>query len=192
MNKKWFSASNMFSAVLIILTIAMMISPEIKGWAIQGLMKIGLFQPRIDKIQEIQQERLPNISFKDRNGKIVDLASLNGKVVFINFWATWCPPCIAEMPSINALHERFMDNDRVVFLMVDVDADDGKADKFMKKHRYGLNVVKTVGDVAPVFMQGTIPTTLILNKEGKMVFRQEGAADYNSAELVDMVANLIK
>ena len=190
MNKKWFSASNMFSAVLIILTIAMMISPEVKGWAIQGLMKIGLFQPRIDKIQEIQQERLPNISFKDRNGKIVDLASLIGKVVFINFWATWCPPCIAEMPSINALYGKFKDNENVVFLMADVDGNDQKSDSFMKKHHYDLEVVSPAGDIPPVFMQGAVPTTVILDKDGKMVYRQEGAADYNSPELVDMISKL--
>lgn len=170
----------------------MVIRPEVKGWTIQSLMKIGLFQPRIDKMQEIQSETLPNMSFKDRDGKTVDLASLKGKVVFINFWASWCPPCIAEMPSINALHDRFRGNDHIVFLMVDVDGNDEKSDKFMKKHQYDLKVVRAASEIAPVFMQGTIPTTIILDREGKMVFKQEGAADYNSPELVDMVVGLMR
>lgn len=192
MNRNWFSASNIFSLVLIVFTIAMVISPEVKGWTIKSLMKIGLFQPNIDKMQEIQNVPLPNLSFKDGDGKLVDLASLKGKVVFINFWATWCPPCIAEMPSINALNDRFRDNDHIVFLMVDVDDDLGKSDQFMKKHQYGLNVVTAASEIAPVFMQGAIPTTVILNREGKMVFKQEGAADYNSSELVDMIVGLIR
>jgi thiol-disulfide isomerase/thioredoxin len=191
-NKNWLSASNIFSAALIVFTIVMVISPQVKGWTIQSLMKIGLFQPRIDKMQEIQSETLPNMSFKNKDGKTVDLASLKGKVVFINFWATWCAPCIAEMPSINALQERFGDNDDIVFLMVDVDGNDEKSAKFMKEHQFDLNVFKAASAIAPVFTQGTIPTTVILDREGKMVFRQEGAADYNSRELVDLLVGLIR
>ncbi|WAC13450.1 TlpA family protein disulfide reductase [Dyadobacter pollutisoli] len=191
-NKNWLSASNIFSAALIVFTIVMVISPQVKGWTIQSLMKIGLFQPRIDKMQEIQSETLPNMSFKNKDGKTVDLASLKGKVVFINFWATWCAPCIAEMPSINALQDRFGDNDDIVFLMVDVDGNDEKSAKFMKEHQFDLNVFKAASAIAPVFMQGTIPTTVILDRKGKMVFRQEGAADYNSRELVDLLVGLIR
>ncbi len=102
MKKEWFSTSNIFSAVLIIFAAAMVMSPQVKGWTIQNLMKIGLFQPRIGKIGNDDRvpEPLPNILFKNNEGGIDGLQSLKGKVVFINFWATWCPPCIAEMPSI--------------------------------------------------------------------------------------------
>src|SRR5690606_3035773 len=62
-----------------------------------------------------------DVAFKDKDGKTVSLKSLKGKVVFINFWATWCPPCIHEMPSINELKKTFKGNDNIVFLMVDVD-----------------------------------------------------------------------
>ncbi|MCU7375709.1 TlpA disulfide reductase family protein [Paucibacter sp. O1-1] len=93
---------------------------------------------------------------------------LKGKVVFINFWATWiCAPCVAEMPSINALQDRFGDNDDIVFLMVDVDGNDEKSAKFMKEHQFDLNVFKAASAIAPVFMQGTIPTTVILDRKGK-------------------------
>ncbi|MDQ6476851.1 TlpA disulfide reductase family protein [Dyadobacter sp. LHD-138] len=192
MKKKWFSVSNIFSTVLLVFLAAMVIDPQVKAWTIQNLMKIGFFQPRIDKKLDggIAAEPVPNILFKDGEGKTVDLASLKGKVVFINFWATWCPPCIAEMPSINALHDKFKDNEHVVFLMMDVDNNYEKSDKFMKQHQYGLKVVNPAGDIPPVFTQGAIPTTVILDKRGQMVFRQEGAADYNSSELVDMITQL--
>jgi thiol-disulfide isomerase/thioredoxin len=194
MKKEWFSTSNIFSAVLIIFAAAMVMSPQVKGWTIQNLMKIGLFQPRIGKIENDDRvpEPLPNILFKDSEGEIVGLQSLKGKVVFINFWATWCPPCIAEMPSISALHDRFGDNKNIVFLMVDVDGNFEKSDNFMKKHQYNLHVMSTASVIPPSFMQGTIPTTIILDKNGDIVFRQEGAADYSNTKLVNMITGLIR
>ncbi|OJV13241.1 MAG: thioredoxin [Dyadobacter sp. 50-39] len=191
MKKKWFSVSNIITAVMVVFLAAMVISPEVKAWTIQALMKVGLFQPKIDKQPgEASAEALPNVYFRKGDGKTVDLASLKGKVVFMNFWATWCPPCIAEMPSINALYGKFKDNENVVFLMVDVDGNYQKSNSFMKKHHYDLQVVSPAGEIPPVFMQGAVPTTVILDKEGKMVYRQEGAADYNSSELVDMISKL--
>lgn len=191
MKKKWLSVSNISTAVMVVFLATMVISPQVKGWTIQALMKVGLFQPKINKQPDkAYAEPLPNVLFWDGDGKTVDLASLKGKVVFINFWATWCPPCIAEMPSINALNGKFKDNENVVFLMVDVDNNYEKSKNFMKKHQYALKVVSPASEMPPVLMQGAIPTTVILNKEGKMVYRQEGAADYNSSQLVDMIRKL--
>jgi thiol-disulfide isomerase/thioredoxin len=191
MKKKWLSPSNIFSAIMVAFTVAMVVSPEVKAWTIQNLMKIGLFQPQIDHQPDAASTKsLPNVYFKDGNGNTIDLASLKGKVVFINFWATWCPPCIAEMPSINDLQSRFKYNNKVVFLMVDVDGNYQKSDSFMKKRGYGLQVVNPASDLPHVFMQGTVPTTVILDKEGKMIYRQEGAADYNSKKMVDLISRL--
>ncbi len=71
----------------------------------------------------------PDVSFLGENGQTVTLSSLRGKVVFINFWATWCPPCKVEMPGINRLKKSFKGNDQIVFLMVDVDGN-------LKNHRH--------------------------------------------------------
>jgi len=191
MKNKWFSVSNIIMVLMMVFFSATILSPQVKGWTIQMLMKVGLFQPQINKqTDEASVQSLPNAIFRDGGGKMVDLASLKGKVVFINFWAPWCPPCIAEMPSINELYGKFGDPDNVVFLMVDVDKNHQKSDNFMKKHGYDLEVVIPASEIPSVFMQGTIPTTLIVNKEGKMVYSQEGVADYNNPELVDMIRQL--
>jgi thiol-disulfide isomerase/thioredoxin len=191
MKKKWLTPSNIFSAIMVAFTVAMLVSPDVKGWTIQSLMKIGLFQPKIDNQPQVAAtEPLPNVYFQDGDGRTIDLASLKGKVVFINFWATWCPPCIAEMPSINDLHGKFMDNEKVVFLMVDVDGNYRKSDSFMKKRGFALPVVTPANDIPSVFMQGAVPTTVILDKDGKMIYRQEGAADYNSKKMVDLISQL--
>ena len=192
MNRKWVSASNVITGVMAVFLAAMVISPQMKAWTIQALMKVGLFQPKINNQYTEVSAPLPNVSFRDGNGNVVDLVSLKGKVVFINFWATWCPPCIAEMPSINALYIKFKDNENVAFLMVDVDGNYQKSDNFMKKHHYTLQVLSPAIEIPLVFMQGAVPTTVILNKDGKMVYRQEGAADYISTEMFDLISKLAR
>ena len=188
-NKKWLTKSNITTGLMLIFVLAMLISPQFKGIIIQGLMKIGLFQPAIP--EQSDQASSPVLSstetgegmqFEDEDGKIIRLSDLKGKVVFINFWATWCPPCIAEMPSINKLSEKFKDKSNVVFLMVDMDANMKKSQKFMQKNDYNLKVYVPASQISPDYFAGALPTTLLFDKSGKLVFKHEGGADYSNTE----------
>lgn len=132
------------------------------------------------------------ISFKDENGKIVSLSSLKGKVVFINFWATWCPPCIHEMPSINDLKKSFEGNGNIVFLMVDVDNKIAQSTAFMTKNNYDLPVYTPASDIPSDFLAGAIPTTVILDKSGEMVGRLEGGRDYTDPQLINALKALVE
>lgn len=116
-------------------------------------------------MSRIDEELLPNVFFKDGNGKTVDLASLKGKVVFVNFWATWCPPRIAVMPSINTRNKIFENNEDVVFLMVDADGNYEKSYNFMKMHQYNLKVVSPARRIPSIFMDETVPTTRHLRQK---------------------------
>lgn len=145
----------------------------------------------IDNVSSlIPATRAAEIKFKDENGETVLLNSLKGKVVFINFWATWCPPCIAEMPSINELYSEFRDNQKVVFLMVDVDNNRVKSQKFMEGRNFDLPVYTPAGPVPSSYFGDAIPTTLVLNKEGKVVFKHEGMNDFSHREFKDFLAKL--
>src|SRR5690606_18957978 len=77
----------------------------------------------IDKplADEITEAAAAHASFKDESGKVVHTKDLAGKVLFLNFWATCCPPCLKEMPSIHVLHDKLKVNDGVVFLIVEID-----------------------------------------------------------------------
>lgn len=132
-----------------------------------------------------------DVSFLDGNGKSITLQSLKGKVVFINFWATWCPPCIDEMPSINRLKQTFKSRDDIVFLMVDVDGDYGKSKAFMDKNRYDLPVYTPDSDIPPSFLGNAIPTTVILDKAGELVVRAEGGRDYMAPGTVKAIEDLL-
>ncbi|WP_336828684.1 TlpA disulfide reductase family protein [Sphingobacterium multivorum] len=123
------------------------------------------------------------LSFKDKEGKVLQLSALKGKVVFINFWATWCPPCIHELPSIDQLRQSLKDNKDIVFLMVDVDGDMEKSSAFMAENKYDLPLYIAAGEIPAEFLGQSIPTTVILDKAGKIVERLEGSRDYGAPEI---------
>ncbi len=131
------------------------------------------------------------VSFLDGNKKAVALNDLKGKVVFINFWATWCPPCVREMPSINNLKKHFKNNKDLVFLMVDVDGNYEVSKKFMEKNGFDLPLYMPNGDIPSRFLGNSIPTTVILDKTGKMVARIEGGIDYAAPEIIKAMDDLL-
>ncbi len=195
--KKWFTFSNVLTLAMLAFILAMLINPNVKAFVIQNLMKVGLFQPSIPSGKEIDDlESTGNIApkeiaFKNSNGETISLAELRGKVVFLNFWATWCPPCIAEMPSINRLKQKYESNNDLVFLMVDADGDYQKSSAFMQKHNYDLPVYISINKVPENIFGSSLPTTVILDKEGRVVFRHEGSADYESPKVVEFIDNLL-
>lgn len=191
------SVSNIFTGVLMIFVIAMLFSPDFKGLVTQNLMKIGLFQPNVPDgpSEELTANFVANsqneeILFKNPEGHVIELADQRGKVVFINFWATWCPPCIAEMPSINKLYSEFKDDDKVVFMMVDVDNNRAKSQKFMDKRKFNLPVYTPASQIPSSYMGGSIPTTIVLNKYGKVVFKHEGMGDFSNEEFRTFLTKL--
>jgi len=152
----------------------------------------GNKSPAAQEVSKTIEDQTPDISFKDKNGNTVSLNSLKGKVVFINFWATWCPPCIQEMPSINQLKQSFKGNDNIEFLMVDVDSNIEKSTAFMEKNKYDLSVYIPTSKIPPNFLGDAIPTTVILAKNGDMIARIEGGRDYTSPEIVKALNELVE
>jgi len=136
-------------------------------------------------------QQMPDLKFKDENGKTISLQSLKGKVVFINLWATWCPPCIHEMPSINELRKTFKDNNDLVFLMVDVDGKIEKSKEWMKNKKFDLPVHVPDSEIPRELFTGSIPTTIIVDKQNNIICRQVGGADYMSPEVVDLMNKLL-
>ena len=124
----------------------------------------------------------------DANGEPVQFGDLKGKVVFVNNWASWCPPCIAEMPSIQQLKDQLRDQ-KIVFVMVSFDDNQKKATAFMKKHGYDFEVYFPGADYP--YVTSSIPATFILDQTGKLVSEHTGMADYGDNEVVTNLKQLI-
>ena len=178
-------------ALLPLLFITGFTYPSMDGNSLEKIkntdMDINGEKPSVSNVQQT-----PDLKFKDEDGRTISLSSLNGKVVFINFWATWCPPCIHEMPSINELKQSFKNNENIVFLMVDVDNKMEKSLAFMEKNRYDLPVYVPTSNIPPNYLGGAIPTTVILDKSGDMIARIEGGRDYTSPEIIKALNELVE
>ncbi|MEJ8803381.1 TlpA disulfide reductase family protein [Pontibacter sp. H249] len=128
----------------------------------------------------------------DLNGKQVSFESLKGKVVFLNIWATWCPPCIAEMPNIQKLYDK-VGSDKIAFVMLSVDEGGmAKVKKFINKKGYTFPVYMPASQFPQEFYSNAIPTTFIISPEGKIVAKQEGMADYDTKEVRDFLQGMAK
>jgi thiol-disulfide isomerase/thioredoxin len=126
------------------------------------------------------------------DGKTVAFESLKGKVIFMNIWATWCPPCIAEMPNIQSLYEK-TGSDKIAFVMLSVDEGGmKKVKKFIDKKGYTFPVYMPAGKFPQEFHSNAIPTTFIISPEGKIVARQEGMAEYDTPEVREFLQSMVK
>ena len=126
----------------------------------------------------------------DENGKKIALSELKGKVVFVNFWATWCRPCVEEMPSIRDLKDKFKGNDNIVFVLLNVEANLTKSKKFMKDKNYDLPVYVAADTIPSQYFQGAIPTTLIFNKKGELEAQMQGGQDFDQPEIYEALKKL--
>lgn len=191
MLKKRFSASNIFTVIIIAGLTAIIFVPDAKAYMIRGLMSLGFFKPDVNNAAASGGVAVSNIMFSNAAGQTVSLNELKGKVVIINFWATWCPPCRAEMPSLNSLYEKLKADKKVLFIAVDADGDLAKSASFMQSNSYTLPLYKIDSNVEEQVYAGTLPTTVIIDKTGKMVLHHQGAADYDSKEMLGFLKALM-
>jgi thiol-disulfide isomerase/thioredoxin len=120
------------------------------------------------------------------------LSAFRGKVVFLNVWATWCPPCVMEMPSIARLYERFRSDPNVAFLLVSVDDDSEKVRSFLEKNGYTMpTYLEVARSSAPAALQTRgIPATFILDGEGVIRRSKVGAMEWDSPAIIEQIERL--
>ena len=128
---------------------------------------------------------------KDLNGKSVSLASYRGNIVLLNFWASWCPPCRSEMPSIQKLYEK-MAGKKFVILAVSVErAPKGKIASFISENGYTFPVLlDDGGKVSSAYGITSIPTTYLLDKKGQILKKEVGSRDWSDPEIIDKLLDL--
>lgn len=178
--------SNLFFIIFLVL----MIIPKTRVLLQTQMQKaVGYFnQPSIENT-------IDTVTFKGRlqgiNTKNVDISSLNNKVVIINYWATWCPPCVAEMPSFQALYETYKNNDDVAFLFL-TDDNQHKVNTFLEARKFTLPVYVENGSSFPNLNPKSIPTTYITNRKGEIKVKKTGAVQWNSQKVHNIINELLK
>jgi cytochrome c biogenesis protein CcmG/thiol:disulfide interchange protein DsbE len=132
--------------------------------------------------------RLPSLS-----GGEVDLASQRGKVVLVNFWATWCPPCVAEMPSLERLH-RALGPVGLSVVTVSTDEDEAVLQRFVAEHSLTLPVLKDPGGrvAEDAYRTTGYPETFVLDRGGRVLQHVVGPAEWDSAERLAYFRGLLE
>jgi thiol-disulfide isomerase/thioredoxin len=181
---------NWGSLLLITFLLIITISPDAKSWLLQRLVSTGLFKAEIKKEGIANSPSAASYSFTSAAGITINTADLKGKVILINFWASWCPPCRAEMPSLIALYQEFKNDEGYVFLFSNEDDDKAKAIKFLENNQYTIPLYSRSGNIPNEIFGGTLPTTIVINKEGKIVLKHEGMADYNNDGFIKQLREL--
>lgn len=138
-------------------------------------------QTNIDSNMASAITSLPSFSVQDINGNIVNLQSLKGKKLFVNLWASWCPPCKREMPSIEKLSQS-VDNDKVKFVLISFDDQFEKAKNYVSSKGFKLPIYYPAENPPALFNVQGIPATFIFNENGELVKRIDGSENYDTKQ----------
>jgi thiol-disulfide isomerase/thioredoxin len=132
----------------------------------------------------------PSLALTDLSGKQWNLADLRGKVVVLNFWASWCSPCVEELPILGKLANE--SRDQLVVLGVNYKEPSWTVDKFTRDHafRYPVLLDKT-GEQFKRWTSGVMPTTVLIGRDGKPRWRVTGALDAGDMQFRDAVTKLL-
>lgn len=169
---------------------------EVIGFVQRGLLATGIMNPKVEQTGENvshQSGTKANLDFSLINeaGESVSLREFEGKVIFLNIWATWCPPCIAEMPTIQSLYEE-VNGDNIEFVMLSVDEDFQKAIDYRKRKGYDFNIYRVENGLPSMYHSSSIPTTFVIGADGNLELTHKGMANYSTNKFKKFLTELQK
>ena len=175
---------------------------EVIGFAQRGLLATGLMNPNVKEITQTRSNETDNemitssapisadfnLKLIDKDANVISLEDFKGKVIFMNIWATWCPPCIAEMPNINKLHKEM--GNQVAFVMLSVDQEFETAKAFVKRKGFDLPIYARGSNMPAMYESTTVPTTYVIDADGNLVLTHKGMANYNTTKFKELLHSL--
>lgn len=178
-----------WSNILFIVFILLLVIPQTRKPIQVTLNRLIAFSP--SEIAADKREGLADYNWVlvDMEENRVALEESRGEVVIINLWATWCPPCIAEMPSFQKLYDDY--EDKIPFYFVSSE-DAGTLERFLDKKGYNLPVYQPYSAPPEQLSSNTLPTTYVISKTGEIVVDKKGAANWNDGSFRKMLDELLE
>ncbi|MGM0547398.1 MAG: TlpA family protein disulfide reductase [Bacteroidota bacterium] len=167
---------------------------EVLGSLQRAMLWTGLFNADTSEIATTDGPMLDEQDFRfameTPDGETVSLSDFRGDVVFVNVWASWCPPCVAEMPTIETLYENVSGEENIRFILLSMDDERAKATDFMEGKDFSMPYYFPASALPTEFRSEYLPTTYIISKEGQVIYKKEGIADYSSANFAQWMREL--
>lgn len=166
--------------MLFLLVIGLLFIPQIRQPIQVYVQRVFAGSP--EEITDDQQKKISSLNWalQDLKGKAHNMVNSKGKVILVNSWATWCPPCIAEMPSLQSLYNDY--KEKVDFYFISNEKQN-VLKQWMNESEYNFPVYQTMGPIPEGLNSSSLPTTYVINKQGKIVIEEVGAHDWNSESL---------
>ncbi len=163
---------------------------EVIGGLQRILLSTGILRPDTEVDPGEIRKANYNMPLITLDGERASLSDFEGKTIFLNFWATWCPPCIAEMPNIQKLYEHLEHEENIIFVMLSLDEDSEKARVYMDRKGFTMPVYFLTGRQPGVYNSTVVPTTYVISPEGDIVVEKRGMAKYNTDEFRNFLLSL--
>ena len=176
------------STIALLLLVVLLLIPQ-TGTPIKVFInRLIAFSP--SEIAATKREQIGNYHWQLLNleGETINFQQSQGKVTLVNVWATWCPPCIAELPSMQNLYDVY--GDRVDFYFVSLESPK-TLQNFIQKKGYRLPVYMPQGSLPAALKTTLFPTTYLISKTGAIVIDKTGAADWDSEKSKAIIENLL-
>lgn len=184
---RWKIAGDLIFYIFIVL----LIIPATRKPISTTLIRLTMFKPKVENT-----ENLPSITeldkdfmIEDLRDNIFELEDFDNEVILLNFWATWCPPCRAEMPSLQKLYNDY--GDKIAMILVTSEEEKVVLD-YLNEYDYELPVYFQKSSLPPSFQVRSIPTTFLIDKQGNIISEKKGAANWNSASFKSELDQLIE
>lgn len=181
LKKHW---TNILFGVLVVL----MIIPQTRMPMQVFVQRLISFSP--SETSEDKRETLKDYqwSLLTLDSEEINFSQSQGEVVILNYWATWCPPCVAEMPSFQKLYDDY--GSKVDFYFVTSEKPE-KVNRFLEKHDYSLPVYLQYFEAPEQLQSSVLPTTYVITKNGKIAINETGVADWNSKKIRELLDKLL-
>ena len=161
----------------------------VQGWMQRAVLATGIFQADTNWAED---EALPasyDLALETLDGEPVHMESFRGRTIFLNLWATWCAPCLAEMPYIQGLYDE-VGEEGIEFVAIATDDDPDIARRFIENKGYTFPTYRVVGVMPERYRSPTLPTTWVISPDGKVATVHAGMANYNTRGFRSFIRSL--
>jgi len=173
-----------------VIIMVLLLIPGSRNAISRTIIRYSLFQPHENKSIKYLSNSFYSWKIQDiRAKKIITLDELKDKVLFVNFWATWCPPCVAEMPSIEKLNTLY--GNKIAIILVN-DEPDAVIQPFLTANDIRTPVFQSISSVPAELASESFPTTFLISKNGRIVISRRGAAKWDGPVMSDLIEKLLK